>query len=89
MFTMFDYIQYVLDKSPEEFHGRAETPAANHIFDVEKDSEKLNKEDGSLFHHLVSKLLYLYKRASPYTQTSVSFLCTRVQDQDKDDCNKL
>ena len=40
---MFDYIKDVLDKSPKEFNGQAETPEANHLFDVEKESEKLNK----------------------------------------------
>ena len=41
--NMFDYIQDVLDESPDEFHGQAETPAANHLFDVEEESKKLNK----------------------------------------------
>ena len=41
--TISDYIQDSLSKSPEEFHGRGETPAANYIFNMEKDSEKLNK----------------------------------------------
>ena len=89
VFTMFDYIQDVLDNSPEEFHGRAETPVANHLFDVGKDSEKINKEDGSLFHNLVSKLPYLSKKASPDIQTSVSFLCTLLREPDKDDWKKL
>ena len=53
---MFDYIQDVLDESPEESYRQAETQAANHLLDVEKEIEKLNKEDGSLFRHLVSKL---------------------------------
>ena len=34
--TMFDYMKNFFDESPEKFHGREETPAANHIFDVEK-----------------------------------------------------
>ena len=71
VFTVFDYIHDVLDKSPEEFHGWAETPAANHLFDVEKESEKLNKEYGILFHHLLAKLLYLSNSERLNIQTDV------------------
>ena len=42
MFIIFDYIQDVLDEFPEEFHGKAKTLASYHIFDVDKESEKLN-----------------------------------------------
>ena len=81
VFTMFDYIQDALDKSPEESNGQAETLADNHLLDVEKNIDKLNKEDGSLFRHLVAKLLYLSKIARPYIQTYVSFLCTWVRER--------
>ena len=77
VFTMFDYIQDVLDKYPKEFHRRAETPAANHLLRVNKESEKLNKEDGSLFHHLVAKVMYPSKKARTYIQTDV-FLCAYI-----------
>ena len=36
VFTMFEYIQYVLDESLEEFHGQTETPVANQLFDLDK-----------------------------------------------------
>ena len=62
VFTMFDYIQDVFDEPPEEFHGQTETPAANHLFDVDKESENMNKENGSLFNQLLDKLMYLSKR---------------------------
>ena len=42
MFIIFDCIQDVLDEFPEEFHGQVETLAYNHIFDVDKESGKLN-----------------------------------------------
>ena len=35
VFTMFDYIKNVLDKSQEEFCRRSETPVANHLFYVD------------------------------------------------------
>ena len=79
---MFDYIKNVLDKSQEEFCRRSETPVANHLFYVDKKIEKLNKEDGSLFNHMLAKLMYLYKKERPYIQRAVSFLCTLVQEPD-------
>ena len=86
---MFDYIKDVFDEFLEKFHRRSETPAANHLFYEDKESEKMNKEDGSLFNHMVAKLLYLYKRASPDIQTDVSFLCTQVWEPYIDDWKKL
>ena len=73
---MFDCIQDVLDEPPEKFHGQAEKTAANHLFYVKKERETLNKEDGSLFCHMLTKILYLSKRARPDIQTYVSFMCT-------------
>ena len=58
VFTMFDYKQDVLGILPEEFHGKVETPATNHLFDVDKEIKKLNKDGGSIFHKLVAKILY-------------------------------
>ena len=81
---MFDCIQDALDTSPEESHGQTETLADNHLLDVEKYIDKLNKEDGGLFRHLVAKILYLSKSARPYIQTAVSFLCTQVREPDID-----
>eukprot|EP00957_Ditylum_brightwellii_P122176 9316938-Ditylum_brightwellii.AAC.1 len=50
---------------PEEFDGEATTPAANHLFEVNNEAEKLKEEDAELFHHLVVQLLFLCKRAWP------------------------
>jgi hypothetical protein len=69
--------------------GVAATPAANHLFNVNEDGEKLDEETAQLFHHLVAKLLFLCKRARPDIQTSVAFLCTRTKTPDRDDYKKL
>jgi hypothetical protein len=69
--------------------GVAAAPAANHLFDVNEDGEKLDEETAQLFHHFVAKLLFLCKRARPDIQTSVAFLCTRVKAPDCDDYKKL
>jgi hypothetical protein len=75
--TMVESIQAMLDAIPDDMGGVAATPAANHLFDVNEDSEKLDEETAQLFHHFVAKLLVLCKGARPDIQTSVAFLCTR------------
>ena len=65
------------------------TPAAHHLFGISKDKTKLSQTDADIFHHFVSQLLYLSKRASPDTQPAVSFLSTIVIDPDSDDYKKL
>jgi hypothetical protein len=87
--TMLDYIQNMLDELPADMDGESATPAANHLFQVNEEAEKLDEDDAQLFHHHVAKLLFLCKRARPDTQTAVAFLCTRVKDPDIDDYKKL
>jgi hypothetical protein len=87
---MGEYIQNVLDEVPHDMDGTAATPAANHLFTVNKtDPVKLDMERSAKFHHIVAQLLFLCKRARPDIQTSVSFLCTRVKSPNEDDYKKL
>jgi hypothetical protein len=65
------------------------TPAATHLFQVNKDAEKLDIETAQLFHHSIAKLLFLCKRARPDIQTAVAFLCTPVKEPDIDNYKKL
>jgi hypothetical protein len=86
---MSDYIKNVLDGLPEDMDGVSPTPAANHLFEVNKDPVPLDKELAEFFHHVVAQLLFLCKRARPDIQTAISFLCTRVKQPDADDYKKL
>eukprot|EP00957_Ditylum_brightwellii_P151119 11506975-Ditylum_brightwellii.AAC.1 len=86
---MIEYINKLLDDLPDENGGEAVTPAANHLFEVNEDAEKLGKENAELFHHIVAKLIFLYKRARLDLQTSVAFLSTRVKALDIDDKKKM
>ena len=61
------------------------TPAGEHISEVEKDWEKLSKDKAQIYHHMTAKALYLCKRAMPDIQTGVAFLSTRVKELDEDD----
>jgi len=61
---MKDYIEECMD-SFEEFgekiKGRGNTPAANTLFEVKEESKELDDEKSEVFHHIVSKLLYVSK----------------------------
>jgi hypothetical protein len=86
---MQDYNEEMLDELPPEFSGVATTPAADHLFRVNPDAEKLSTELSDLFHHFTTKLLYLSKRARPDVQTTTTFFTTRAQAPDVDDYKKL
>jgi hypothetical protein len=67
-FSMIGYIQNMLDEVPTDMGGEAATPAANHLFEVNEDGEKLlDEETAQLFHHYVAKLLFLCKWPRPDT----------------------
>ena len=88
---MIKYLQKVIDKFPEVLHGTKACPAGKHLFDIRPDDvrELLPEEMASKFHRIVAQLLFLCMRARPDIQVCVSFLATRVQAPDKDDCGKL
>jgi hypothetical protein len=69
--------------------GSATTPAANYLFKVSDDAEKLDESRRAKFHSTTQLLLYLAKRARPDILPAVSFLTTRVQKATVEDENKL
>ncbi len=69
--------------------GSCSSPAANHLFAVNPDCEKLDSATSILYHHITAQLLYLGKRTRPELLLAISFLCTRVQEPDEDDWKKL
>jgi hypothetical protein len=74
---------------PEEDDGEAVTPAANHLLDVNKSTDKLNEGEAQFFHHNVAKLIFLCKRAKLCLQTSVAFLSTHIKEPNIDNKKKL
>ena len=89
-FSMFDYLEEIIQNLPESLRGEAQTPASDHLFVVdEENAEKLNDVEGDKFHHYVAKLLFMAKRTRPDIQTAVAFLCTRVKSPDVHDWKKL
>ena len=90
VFRMEDYIDCMVDECPEGLlKGNPESPAANHLFDINLDCEKLNSVEADEFHHFVAKLLYLAKCTWPDILLAVAFLCTRVKGLDHDDYKNL
>jgi membrane carboxypeptidase/penicillin-binding protein PbpC len=70
--------------------GTTPTPAMNHLFDINNDNpKKLDTVTANMFHHNVTKLIFLGKRVRPVIQMSMVFLCIRVKEPDIDDYKKL
>jgi Reverse transcriptase (RNA-dependent DNA polymerase) len=86
---MVQYVKNMLAELPDDMDGTSVNSAAAHLFDVNEECKKLDKEGAELFHHLVAKLLFLCKRSRPDIQPVVAFLSTRVQAPDEDDYKKL
>ena len=86
---MTDYLKKILYHLTSKYQGRAITPAANHLFEVNNTTRKLSEKDAQAFHTIVEKLLFLCKRAWPDILTGLAFLTTRMREPDEDDNNKL
>jgi len=76
--SMYNYIDKLLTELPSDMNGAVKTPAASHLFNVNKDAKKLQEDKAQLFHHLVAKLLYLSHRTRQDIQMAVAFLRTRA-----------
>ena len=87
--SMIPYVKSIISDFMEEITGSAATPAADHLFQVNEEAEKLSEEMSVAFHNATAKLLFLCKRARPDIQTAVAFLTTRVKGPDVDDWKKL
>jgi hypothetical protein len=89
MFTMYDYLEDILDEMPDDMNGTAPTPASDNLFDVDEDSIALNEKESDFFHRTTARLLFAAKRARPDLQVAVAYLCTRVKAPTQSDYRKL
>jgi hypothetical protein len=87
--TMREMVAEAIDMFGESINGTVTTPAAQYLFNVQADAEKLTGGQAELFHSIVAKLLYIAKRARPDILTCVCFLATRVRESNVDDWKKL
>ena len=89
VFTMYDYLEDILEEAPAEFDGEDVTPAVKNLFSVEMTQKKLDAATADLFHRIVARFLYVAKRARPDLQVAVAFLCKRVKYPNVGDWKKL
>eukprot|EP00980_Cylindrotheca_fusiformis_P000255 scaffold55_cov113-Cylindrotheca_fusiformis.AAC.2 len=82
---MKDYLTEAINDFTEDCSRRAVTPAANHLFRVNKNAEKLDEEDRKLLHSITAKLLFVPRRARLDIQVAIAFLTSRVTKADRDD----
>jgi hypothetical protein len=85
--TMIKYVQEIIQLFSEHDHSNstAKTPAAEHLFKVNKLSSLLPAEQATVYHNFVAKCLFLTKRARPDISTAVAFLTIRIEGPDQDD----
>jgi hypothetical protein len=88
-FTMYDYLEDVLDEMPDDMNGTAPTPASNNMFEVDEDLIALNERESDFFHRTTARLLFAAKRARPDLQVAVAYLCTRVKAPNQSEYRKL
>ena len=82
---MKEYLREAMEELDMEYGRKVTTPAANHLFDVNKHQFKLDEDRKKLFHRITAKLLLVSKRGRPDIQVALSFLTTRVTQPDEDD----
>lgn len=65
------------------------TPAAEQLFQVRNDAQKIPEAKAKVFHNFTARALFVTKRSRPDIHTAASFLTTRVREPDEDDWKKL
>jgi hypothetical protein len=86
---MNDHIQEAIDAFNGDISKGVQTPAGKGLFELDLDSNPLNKTEAELFHHIVAKLLYVCKRCRLDIGLAIAFLCTRVSKSTNEDKEKL
>jgi hypothetical protein len=84
-----DYINSTIEDFPINFGTTtAPTSASEALFIIDK-SPVLDKKMAKLFHTFVAKGLFACKRARPDIDTTIAFLCTRVNVPTEAGLNQL
>ena len=87
---MMSHVEDMSNKFPKKLQENemAMMPAADNLF-RKGHGKKLNQERGENFHHVVTKGLFISKRARPDIQPMTAGLCARVKEPDETDWSKL
>ena len=90
---MNDYVEGVLENADQlllnKRRDQAKTPAGTDLFNIDGSVANLDLEKSDHFRTMSAKLLYLAPRGRPDIMTAVSFLCTRIQQPNVEDWEKL
>ena len=87
-----DYVKGMLDSFPIKFKEceTATTPAGEDLFGQKSSNDKkLQQDKAEEFHTTQAQGLFLTKRGRPDIHTGIAFLCTRVQQPNEEDWEKL
>ena len=68
---------------------KSSTPAKSNLFTQYDGEEKLNGIESDVYHSVLQKLMYVYKRAMLDIEPTLSYLCTKVSSPSVDDKEKL
>ena len=87
---MIEHIKKMIEDFEKECEtpGKAKTPAADHLFKVNPECNKLNEKMKSDLHTHTAKGLFACKRGRPDMQTAMANLTTRETEPDEDDWKK-
>ncbi len=58
---MHDYVENMLDDLPDDMGGSATTPAAEQLFKVNVEAERLSQDKADVFQSTTVKILFLCK----------------------------
>ena len=89
VFTMYDYVEDIIDSTPTDMGGIAPDPVRSKLFNVHKTSPRLETAQADFLHSMRSRLLFAANQAQLDIQVTVVHLCTRVCEPTKDDYFKL
>ena len=93
LMVKMDYVEDILDSADQllldKSRDQVKTPVGTDLFDIDESAASLDLEKSDYFWTMSAKLLYLAPRGRPDIMMAVSFLCTRVQQANVEDWEKL
>ena len=86
--TQIDHIDEMIEEFPDDLgNGSAATPATNSLFE-KGEGKPIDSGRKEIFHRITAKGLFISNRSRPDIMPTVSVLCGRVRDPNKNDWDK-
>ena len=73
------HVDESLEYFGETLKGNVVNPATSQHFTITSEAKELDDEKKECYHSITAKILWIMKRSRPDLESSVYFLCTRVQ----------